>query len=65
MLVADAMIYVEELRHGDQAIEDFPLRMIHVSGHEDSSVVSALNECVDRVAVGLHRGDDDRAIFVL
>ena len=65
MLVADAMIDVKKLRHGDQAIEDFPLRVIRVAGQENSSVVRALNECVDRVAVGLHRGDDDRAIFVL
>ena len=65
MLVADAMIDVKKLRHGDQAIEDFPLRVIHVAGQENSIVVRALNECVDRVAVGLNRGDDDRAIFVL
>ena len=65
LLVADAMIDVEELRHGDQAVEDFPLRVVRVSGQENTIVVGALNECVDSVAVGLHRGEDDRAIFVL
>ena len=64
-LVTDNMIDVEKLGDWNESIENLSLSVLLEAGKEGASVVDALDEGMDSVAVGLDASNDHGTILVL
>ena len=64
LLVAHAVVDVEKLGNGHEAVQGLLQMVLLVAGKEGAIVVHALYEGVDCVTIGLYAGDDDRAVLV-